>query len=511
MGQMSILNNLQPTSVFRFFEEICSIPHTSFHEKQLSDYCVKFAKDRSLFCKQDSMGNVIIIKEATLGYESVEPIMIQGHLDMVGAKTEDCETDLEKDGLTLLVEGDFIRADRTTLGADDGIAVAYALALLDANDISHPRLEIVLTVSEEVGLLGASAIDLSVCKAKRLINIDSEEEGIITAGCAGGRRNYIYIPVERTFAQGILVQLQVEGLKGGHSGMEIHKGRANANVLLGRLLYLMKKNFSFHLVKLSGGVKENVIPSMAKCQILVEEKDLSLLKTILEVFHIKMQQEHANTDPDIHVVSQEVSLGAEKVLLGDEFIDGKALSEKIPNLRYFTFTEVLTEDSLCRILQVMNLHPNGVQAMSADLEGLVETSLNLGVVELTTDALILKSSIRSSVTSAKVYLADKLTMLAQMAGGTISFSGDYPAWPYARESKLRDICVDVFEKQYGRKPEITVIHAGLECGILSSKIEGLDCVSIGPNLFDIHSPKEKVSISSVQRVWEYVKQVLAVK
>ncbi len=484
---MGILKNLQPTSVFQFFEEICSIPHTSFHEKQLSDYCVKFAKERGLCYQQDEMGNVIIIKEATEGYEAVEPIMIQGHLDMVGAKTEDCPTNLETDGLTLLVEGDFIRANQTTLGADDGIAVAYALALLDADDISHPRLEVVLTVSEEVGLLGASAIDLSVCKAKRLINIDSEEEGIITAGCAGGRRNCIQIPVRRTTAQGTLVQLQVEGLQGGHSGMEIHKGRANANVLMGRLLYLLKTNLPYHLVKLSGGVKENVIPSMAKCEILVEEKDISLLKTSIEAFHMKMQEEYANTDPDIQVAYQEVSLGAEEEVW------------------------VLNKVSLEKVLQVINLHPNGVQSMSADLEGLVETSLNLGVVELEANALVLKSSIRSSVTSAKVYLADKLTLLAQMTGGTISFSGDYPAWPYARNSKLRDLCVEVFEKQYGRKPEITVIHAGLECGILSSKIEGLDCVSIGPNLFDIHSPKEKVSISSVQRVWEYVKEILAVK
>lgn len=482
---MSILNDLQPTSVFHYFEEICSIPHTSFHEKELSNYCVKFAQDRGLFVQQDAMGNVIIIKEATPGYESVEPIMLQGHLDMVGAKTEDCTTNLETDGLTLLVEGDFICADRTTLGADDGIAVAYALAILDADDIAHPRLEVILTVSEEVGLLGASAIDLSVCKAKRLINIDSEEEGIITAGCAGGRRTCMIIPVEREVRQGILVQLHLEGLKGGHSGMEIHKGRANANVLLGRLLFMMKESLEFHLLSLSGGVKENVIPSGGICEFLVAEENIPTLKGVIKKFEGLMQQEYASADSEIHVTYKEVY--------------NKETSNP------------LTEDSLNKVLQVINLHPNGVQSMSADLEGLVETSLNLGVVELSEQEFILKSSIRSSVSSAKAYLADKLTMLAQMAGGNITFSGDYPAWPYARNSRLRDICVEVFEQQYGRKPEITVIHAGLECGILSSKIEGLDCVSIGPNLFDIHSPKEKVSISSVQRVWEYVKAVLAAK
>ncbi len=495
---MSVLENLQPSSVFHFFEEICAIPHTSYHEQELSDYCVKFAKDRNLFCQQDFIGNVIIIKEATPGYESVEPIMLQGHLDMVGAKTEDCPTDLEMEGISLIVDGDFIHADRTTLGADDGIAVAYALAILDADDIAHPRLEVVLTICEEVGLLGASAIDLSDCKAKRLINIDSEEEGIITAGCAGGRRTCMVIPVKREDCTcGTLVQLRLEGLKGGHSGTEIHKGRANANVLWGRLLAMLTESLELRLLGLSSGVKENVIPSGGLCELLVDEAEVPVIKEVIAKFQSQMQQEYAGADPKICVNYLDV-------------YEEEALQNPGKEKRKI-ISSPLTKASLQRVIQVLNLHPNGVQAMSADLEGLVETSLNLGVVEMTTHEFTLKSSIRSSVSSAKENVADKLMMLAQLAGGSISFSGDYPAWPYARNSKLRDTCVEVFEQQYGRKPEITVIHAGLECGILSSKIDGLDCVSIGPNLFDIHSPKERVSISSVQRVWEYVKAVLAVK
>lgn len=481
---MGILKNLQPTSVFGFFEEICSIPHTSFHEKELSDYCVEFAKARGLFWTQDEMGNVIIIKEATSGYENVEPMMLQGHLDMVGAKEADCSTDLEKDGLTLIVDGDFIHADRTTLGGDDGIAVAYALAILDAEDISHPRVEVVLTVSEEVGLLGASAIDLSVCKAKRLLNIDSEDEGILTVGCAGGRRTMMKIPVKRESAQGILCRLQLEGLKGGHSGMEIHKGRANANNLLGRFLQMLGKKTTYKLAELSGGSKENVIPSAGSIHLLMEENELPVLEEVLDIFHKQMEAEYGAADPGIRMIWEK----------GD-----------------MTEIECLTNVSLDTLVDLLNLHPNGVQAMSADLEGLVETSINLGVVELQEKTLVLRASIRSSVSSAKEYLADKLTLLAKMAGGSITFSGDYPAWPYARNSRLREICVEVFEKQYGRKPEVTVIHAGLECGILSTKTEGLDCVSIGPDLMDIHSPQERVSISSVQRTWEYVKGILAAK
>lgn len=482
------IRQLQPELVFYYFEKICSIPHTSFHEKELSDFCVQFAQERGLFYQQDEMGNVIIIKDAAPGYESQEALMLQGHLDMVGAKTQECSIDLERDGLTLVVEGDFIRADSTTLGADDGIAVAYALAILDAKDLPHPRLEVILTVSEEVGLLGASAIDLSVCKAMRLINLDSEEEGIITAGCAGGRRACIRVPVRRKSSEGILVQLQLEGLRGGHSGTEIHKGRANANVLLGRFLYLLWKKIPFGLCRLCGGVKENVIPDAAQCEILIQESETMLLDKVIEEFQSQMRQEYGSADPDI-------------------CLSWKNREDAMQRRQ----EEVLQTSSALAVMQLLYLHPNGVQAMCADLEGLVETSLNLGLAELTADALILRCSIRSSVASAKQYLWDKLVLLTSMAGGEITYSGDYPAWPYARDSKLRNLCVRVFEAQYGRKPQVTVIHAGLECGILAAKKEGLDCVSIGPNLFDIHSPKERVSISSVQRVWEYLKAILAVK
>lgn len=481
---MDVLKNLEPASVFHFFEEICSIPHTSFHEKQLSDYCVAFAKERNLYYEQDELGNVIIIADATEGYETVEPIILQGHLDMVGDKAPDCDLDLEKDGLRLGIDGDWIYAHGTTLGGDDGIAVAYGLAVLAADDIPHPRLEVVFTVSEEVGLLGAAGIDLSCCKAKRLLNIDSEEEGIFTVGCAGGIRVQSDIPVQRITASGIRLDLRFDGILGGHSGIEINNGLANANVLAGRFLMNLKKNCSFEVLALEGGVKENVIPKDACFSLLIDPSELPAVEQTLTRFNEELKKEYASSDPNTALI----------MTVGDSVT-----------------ASVLDPDSKEKLLSALNLMPNGVQAMCIDLPGLVETSLNMGIVSLTEDNLQLCFSIRSSVSSAKEYVIEKVTLFTEFLGGTVSKSGDYPAWPLARESAFRDQCIDIYKQLYGKEPQVVTIHAGLECGLLSEKIEGLDCISIGPNLKEIHTIKERASISSIARVWEFVKAVLAYK
>ncbi len=481
---MKVLQGLEPQNVFDFFEQICAIPHTSRREKKLSDFCVAFAKERGLAHTQDEMGNVIIVKEATPGYEDVEPLVIQGHLDMVGDKTAECKIDLEKDGLQLRVDGDYISADCTTLGGDDGIAIAYALAILDANDLPHPRIEAVMTVSEEIGLLGATAIDLSICKGRRLLNIDSEVEGVLTTGCAGGRSAYCRIPVKRVKRQGICVQLSLEGLLGGHSGTEIDKGRANACVELGRFLRMLREKAEYGMAEFSGGVKDNVIPKSACAKLVIGQEAMGILKETAAEFEKQMKAEYGTADPDICLIVKE---------------QGQCE------------LQVLEEDSLDLVLDALNLMPNGVQSMSADLPSLVETSINMGTAELKAEELSLNESIRSSVTSAKEQMARKVRRLIDRLGGSVEFSGDYPAWPYAKDSKLREICVELFEKQYGRRPEVTVIHAGLECGILSDKIPGLDCVSLGPDLLDIHTPQERMSISSVARTWEYLKAILAYK
>ncbi len=481
---MRVLQGLEPQNVFDFFEQICAIPHTSHHEKALSDFCAAFAKERGLEHMQDEMGNVIIVKEATPGYEDVEPLIIQGHLDMVGDKTAECELDLEKDGLRLRVDGDLISAEGTTLGGDDGIAIAYTLAILDAQDIPHPRLEAVMTVGEEIGLLGATAIDLSMCRGKRLLNLDSEEEGVLTTGCAGGRRAHCRIPLKRVSAKGTAVQLKLAGLLGGHSGAEIDKGRANACVAMGRFLALLREKAEYGLVEFFGGVKDNVIPKSADARIVIGQEAIEALKAAVAEFERQMKAEYGTADPNIRLLVEEQ--GACEL-------------------------QALDADSLDFVLDALNLMPNGVQSMSADLPGLVETSMNMGIAELKEDALTLDESIRSSVTSAKEQMARKVQRFIRRLGGSVEFSGDYPAWPYAKDSKLREICVEIFEKQYHRKPEVMVIHAGLECGILSDKIPGLDCVSLGPDLLDIHTPQERMSISSVARTWEYLKAILAHK
>ena len=481
---MKVLQGLEPASVFGFFEEICNIPHISYHEKELSDFCVNFAKERGLYYEQDKLGNVIIIGEATPGYEDAEPVMVQGHLDMVGDKISTCTIDMEKEPIKLVVDGDYLTADGTTLGGDDGFAVAYGLALLDAKDIPHPRLEGVLTVREEVGLLGATDIDLSCCKAKRLINIDSEEEGVFTAGCAGGLRADCVIPSETEVKKGVVCEIKTQGFLGGHSGIEINKGRANGNTMMGRFLMFLEDKVAFDIVSIVGGVKDNVIPKNVVTKLLVKKKDVDALQEALARFNQFIAVEFAVADLDITLVLE---------------------------VQEETECRVLSASSKEKAITVLNLMPNGVQTMSRDLPDLVETSLNMGVVKIDEEQISLCFSVRSSLESAKEFIARKLRQLTESLGGTATYRGEYPGWPYARDSKLRDLCVKVYKEQYGKEPKIEVIHAGLECGILSSKVEGLDCISIGPDMFDVHTPDEKISISSIARVWEFLKAVLAEK
>lgn len=479
---MKVLQGLEPASVFGFFEDICNIPHISYHEKEISDFCVAFAKERNLYYEQDEMNNVIIIKEATPGYENVEPIIIQGHLDMVGDKLPECPIDMEKEPIKVMIDGDYLTADGTTLGGDDGIAIAYGLALLDAKDIPHPRLEVVFTVSEEVGLEGATGIDLSCCKAKRLLNIDSESEGVFTAGCAGGMRADCVIPVETVLKSGVMCEIKTKGFLGGHSGIEIDKGRANGNVTVGRFFLYLKEKTAFDLISIVGGVKDNVIPKNVTARFIAE--DIEAVKAAIADFNAQLDAEYGACDPDI-----------ELVLEVKEAVECK----------------VFTDASKEKAITALCLMPNGVQSMSMDLPGLVETSLNMGVIKMDEEALNLCFSVRSSIDSAKEFIGAKLKQLTEALGGTISYHGQYPGWPYARESHLRDLCLKVYREQTGKDAEVDVIHAGLECGILSSKIEGLDCISLGPNMQDVHTPDEKIQVSSIARVWEFIKAVLAEK
>ncbi|MBE5892679.1 MAG: aminoacyl-histidine dipeptidase [Lachnospiraceae bacterium] len=511
---MSVLTGLQPANVFRFFEEICGIPHGSGNVDRISDYLAAFAKDRRLFYIQDEAKNVIIIKAATPGYEEEPALIIQGHMDMVAVKKPDCDINLETDGLRVAINGDKIYAEGTSLGGDDGIAVAYALAILDSNELKHPRIEVVITVDEETGLDGAKAIDLSVLKGSRLLNLDSEEEGVFLTSCAGGARVACNLPVNKSDVEGVAVEIVVNGLQGGHSGAEIHKERGNSNCLMARLLQEMTGQMPVALLDLKGGLADNAIPRETVATVVVAEEEKDFFLAMAETVAREWQAELASKDPGVKVGLREIGSGV--------------------------YSCVTTEDTR-KAMAYLYACPNGVQAMSADMPGMVETSLNMGILELKEcverskkddhshgaggesgvaengtgekngPAIGARFNVRSSVESAKEALIAKLAVITELAGADMEISGEYPGWQYRVESPLREKMMQVYREMYGTEPKVEAIHAGLECGILGSKIKDPDCVSMGPDMRDIHTTEETLSISSVARVWDYLVKLLETK
>lgn len=478
---MRVLENCEPKKVFYYFEEICRIPHGSGNTKEISDYLVNFAKEHNLKYIQDEMNNVVIYKPAALGYESAPTVILQGHMDMVCEKRPDVEHDFTKDGLKLSVEGNYISANGTTLGGDDGIAVAYSLALLDSTDIPHPALEVLITVDEEIGLLGAEGFDCSVLKGRRLINLDSEAEGSLWISCAGGLSGNSSIPVRRVEAEGEKIQIRICGLMGGHSGAEIDKNRANANILMGRFLYELKKHADYEIISLEGGQKDNAITRKAVAEILTTAEDAAVIKEYAAVSQEKLREEYTATDDGITIEIMEEGTAKE---------------------------DVLHPTSREKVLFYLMEMPFGIQKMSGTIEGLVETSVNIGIMKLNEEEFYASSSVRSSVEAAKNALSDKIEYLTEFLGGEYVIQGAYPAWEYRKESPLRDKMVEVYKEMYGTDPNVVAIHAGLECGLFFKKMEGLDCVSIGPNMKDIHTSEEVLDIASTKRVWDYLVKTL---
>lgn len=472
-----LTQNIYPQRVFHYFEQIAAIPHGSRNTKAISDYLVAFAKEHNLVWYQDESNNVVIIKEATAGYESVEPIIIQGHMDMVCEKESGVDIDFEKDGLKLYVDGDFLKAEGTTLGGDDGIAIAYALALLESSEIEHPRLEVIITVDEEIGMLGATAIDLSMITGHRMLNIDSDVEGHFLTGCAGGMSVHAVLPVQRIRQTGCMLSITVCGLSGGHSGSEIDKEHGNANILMGRLLYHLFEKTPFGIVALAGGLKDNAIPRECSMKIMVPDANVNLVKQTVDELDSVLKKEFVVSDAGVCIRLEDMGQAEESII---------------------------DYNSISRIILYLRSIPNGVQNMSQVMHGLVETSLNLGIMELKEDGLYTITSIRSSVSSRKSDLLERVVSIVELLGGEAKVEGDYPAWEYKQDSQLRPQIVSVYEQLYGEKPVFETIHAGLECGILSEKIPDLDCVSFGPNNYDIHTPKERLSISSTGRVWDFI-------
>lgn len=494
-----MLEKYQPQKVFHYFEQICRIPHPSYHCEAISNYLMDFAKAHGLEAYQDQFYNVIIIKEASAGKEELEPIMIQGHMDMVTVKDDGIRIDMQKEGLQLAIDGDYIYAKGTSLGGDDGIAIAYGLALLDDDTLSLPRIELIVTTEEEVGMEGATGIDLSVCRANRMLNLDSEDEGEFVVACAGGMRVHADMEAGEKLPlteNELLYCIEVGGLAGGHSGTEIIRHSANACKVIGSVLHgLWAMDCPFMMMDLVGGTKDNAIPIYAKALIAVSKERKDQIKAYIDKLHEDFRKQYGATDPDGYVKCSEV-----------EPADRNDMQSCLQN----TKKEILlfSKERTRQIIDLLCEVPNGVQSMCTEMPELPQTSLNLGIMKGEADGIHFDFSLRSSVSAEKKELCDKVCEIIDKYEGTYELGGDYPAWEYKADSSLREHLVRVYEKQYGKLPEVLSIHAGLECGILASKKPGLDCVSVGPDILDIHTTRERLSISSVQRVWKFLVEAL---
>jgi len=465
---MGKLTQLHPRRVFRYFEDICGIPHGSGDTRRISDYCVAFAASHGLWYRQDALNNVIIKKPATPGYEDHPAVILQGHLDMVCEKASDCAIDFTADGLDVDTDGEWVFAHGTTLGGDDGIAVAMALAILESEDIPHPPLEVLFTVDEETGMYGAAGVDLSDLEGKMLLNIDSEEEGVLTVSCAGGARAELTLPIVYEPSSASAWRVTVAGLQGGHSGVEIDKGRLNANLVMGAFLHTLDGRIAAG----NGGLKDNAIP--VRCEAVIA----------------------CDTDP----TAAAAAFAAAHGVAGDP--------DLTVTVAPAAADRVMDADSTRRAVDFLTTVPNGIQAMSGDIDGLVQTSLNLGILATEGDTLRASFAVRSSVNEEKTALLATLERVAASYGGSCTTHGHYPAWEYRKDSRLRDTMCAVWEAQTGSAPTVLAIHAGLECGLLCEKIAGLDAVSIGPDMQDIHTCRERLSVASVARVFDYVCAVL---
>lgn len=480
---MDRLRNSKYKEVFRYFEEISAIPRGSGNEKRISDYLVAFAKEHGLEVIQDQALNVIIKKPAAKGYENAPTVILQGHMDMVCEKNRDTVHDFEKDPIRLRVVDDMIYAEGTTLGADDGIALAYGLALLASKDLPHPALEVLFTSDEENTMSGAPAVDAGKLKGRLLINLDSEEEGRFLVSSAGGLKVKLIIPVKwETAPQGLSAyKLAIGGLKGGHSGAEIDKGRGNANKLMGRLLNNIRRKCGIHIASISGGLKSNAIPREAEVLLLAEPGGRSSLEAAVKEQEEIFRNELRAADAEIHIKLEDASDKVERVF---------------------------SRETADRVAASLMLVPNGIQSMSMEIKGLVESSTNLGVVETKDKEVWLVNEIRSSVRSLKNNIFSQIETLAEAMGGSTAVESDYPEWEYNPDSKLRPLFIKVYKEIYKKEPEIVAIHAGLECGVFMNKLKGLDAISLGPDMHDVHTPNEHLSIPSTERVYELLLAVL---
>ena len=467
--------------VLYYFEQLTKIPHGSGNVEAISDYLAEFARNQGVRYVQDDARNVIMFKEASKGYENAPVVMIQGHMDMVCEKNAESDHNFETDALKLRLEGDYLMADGTTLGGDDGVAVAYAMALIADKEVKHPALELVITTDEETGMDGAKALDMSELKASYMINVDSEDEGVVLCSCAGGMRQTCTLPMDRVEADGVVYDIALTGLYGGHSGAEINKNRVNSVYAMTRLLFEARESVDFCLLDFHGGLKDNAIPREAFASVVVKENDTALFVKVISELTDKYKSELTSIEPGFSV---EATAGEKSVY------------------------RVLSPVSFEKLLFFLMQAPNGVQRMSGDIEGLVESSLNLGIFEVREDEAEFNFALRSSSKTYKYFMKDKVEYLISFLGGDSSTHSEYPAWEYRRESKLREIFSEVFMELYHKAPKMEAIHAGLECGLIAEKMPDLDMISIGPDMKDIHTPAEALNLPSTIRMYRFLEKLL---
>ncbi len=483
---MSKLDGLKPEKVFHFFEEITRIPHGSYNLEMIRAYLIRFAEERGIEYIADDHGNVVYKKPATAGYEDQPGIVLQGHMDMVAVCEDGYGIDMKAMPLDVFAENGLVGARHTSLGGDNGIAVAMALAILDSDDISHPDLEIIITANEETGMEGASGFDISCIKGRRLLNLDSEDEGIFTVGCAGGARVVCYLPADNSVPRGddiCTIEVRISGLLGGHSGQMIHLGRGNASKLMGRILSSASPASPSAVINsITGGVADNAIATDCVANISLPAQDLNGFTEAILAEADKVKAEYSVKDPGFILTVSGDAAGAQDIAI---------------SLKYAS--------------AFINALPYGVIAMSSEAEGLVETSLNLGILKIDDNRIHAEFAVRSSINSARDALVKRLIDLTEGFGGTNKVTGVYPGWKYLSDSPLRDKMIRVFREMYGKDPKIEAIHAGLECGWFASKADDFDIVSLGPDMQDIHSVNERLSISSTESVYTYLLALLATK
>lgn len=471
-------DSLNPKRVFYYFKEISAIPRGSGNRTAISNYCVSFAKEHGLAYIQDKAENVIIYKPASKGYDSSAPVILQGHLDMVCQKTEEATVDFETDGIHLILDGDRLKAEHTTLGADNGIAVAMMLAILEDDALSHPPIEAIFTTDEEIGMLGAKELPYDKINGKTMINMDAEEPDTVTVSCAGGSDFEMKVPYRRVSCAGTRVVIVIKGLKGGHSGIEINQGRVNADILAGRIL-AKGMMAGGNLISLWGGDKANAIPLLAELEFAVEDAKTfeTKMSDVLREIQYEILDREENFAPEILVMEQ------------GEF-------------------SVLDEDSQKRVMTALLAVPNGVMEMSRTIENLVETSLNLGIMKTEDGAVVLRFALRSNKKSAMQFLEDRLSAIADYIGAQTETGGYYPPWELNPDSPLQRIYHQVHKEQLGTDAKTVAIHAGLECAVFVANIPGLDCIAIGPDLTDVHTVQESLSVSSVAETYNLVLKIL---